>query len=214
MCLQRSKKKSEPSEDDYKPLFISIIAFHKEHRRTGPRSYETQQQYLANRKRGAHILKILKEQGVYPHADLFFTSGLRRADETCELLYGSVDRKVIPDLSEFRFGLFEMKKHEELELRDDYQAWISDQSGDAACPGGESRQLFNKRVKRGYRAIVSTIRDSGVDSALVVCHGGVIVCIMEHLFPDKRDFYEWQPEPGHGYSIKLEPDGTSAYTEI
>lgn len=146
---------------------------------------------------GAAALLALKAQSIYPvDVDLFFTSGLLRTEETLALLYGSVPREALPRLAEFRFGLFEMKSYEELKEQADYRAWISDETGLIACPQGDCRQDFTKRVLSGY----AILREK-TGTVLAVCHGGVIVCIMDELFPGIRHFYEWQPEPGRGYSI-------------
>jgi len=149
---------------------------------------------------GIAELAELKRQGIYPkRADLFFTSGLARAEQTLDLLYGRVQRMALPKLAEFNFGAFEMQSHETLKERGDYQAWISDESGALPCPGGESRQAFARRVAEGYGLLLEHMQD-GKD-LLVVSHGGAIACIMEHLFPGERNFYEWQPMPGRGHAL-------------
>jgi len=149
---------------------------------------------------GIAELAELKRQGIYPkRVDLFFTSGLARAEQTLDLLYGRAQRIALPKLAEFNFGAFEMQSHEALKERGDYQAWISDESGALPCPGGESRQAFARRVAEGYGLLLEHMQD-GKD-LFVVSHGGAIACIMEHLFPDTRNFYEWQPKPGRGHAL-------------
>lgn len=146
---------------------------------------------------GVAELAELKARGIYPAADMYFTSGMARAAQTLELLYGNVKNIPIPDLAEFNFGQFEMKSYDELKGNGAYQAWIMDESGDVACPGGESRNHFDQRVVRGFAKVIKQIRES----AVIICHGGVIVSIMERQFPGQRNFYEWQPKPGRGYSL-------------
>jgi alpha-ribazole phosphatase len=160
---------------------------------------------------GAAEIVRLNEQGIYPPpVDLsFYTSGLLRTEQTLSLLYGPVKRTADLDLAEIRFGAFEMKSYEQLKMQDDYQAWITDESGDAACPGGESKNMFQQRVLRAYEKIVSHGQ-----SALVSCHGGVIVCIMESLFPNQRNFYEWQPQPGYGYTMTYIEGRLHKYTTL
>lgn len=150
---------------------------------------------------GATELIRLKNRGIYPAAGLFFTSGLLRTGQTMDMIYGKVSRKAVPDMAEYAFGLFEMKSHEELGERPDYQAWITDSSGDVPCPNGESRNQFTGRVTAGYRRLAEEIAKAGARSAVVVCHGGVVACVMQSLFPNESSFYEWQPEPGRGYTI-------------
>ena len=150
---------------------------------------------------GIAELADLKKLGIYPkRADLYFTSGLLRAEQTLNLLCGPVRREVLPLLAEYHFGSFEMKSHEELKGHADYQAWITDGTGYIPCPGGDSKQGFTRRVLEGFGLLADKARLTG--PALGVCHGGVIACIMEHLFPNIRNFYEWQPEPGRGYTLE------------
>ena len=140
-------------------------------------------------------------EGVYPvSAGKFFTSGLLRAEETLDIIYGPIPRETVAELAEYRFGQFEMYGYEDLKDRADYQAWIMDTTDTVACPGGESKEQFKERVIAGFLNIVGTC-DAAEESALVICHGGVIACIMDYLWPDTKNFYEWQPQPGRGYSL-------------
>jgi len=151
---------------------------------------------------GVADLMRLRELDIYPkpaESCLYFTSGLLRAEQTLNLIYGSVHRIVLPQFAEYNFGSFEMKSHEELKDHEEYQAWISDETGHIACPSGDSKFSFLSRVLEGYKLLMQNVQ-SGSD-AIVVCHGGVIVCFMEHLFHQTRQLYEWLPEPGRGYTL-------------
>jgi len=151
--------------------------------------------------RGADEIARLAEQGVYPSADMFFTSGLVRTEQTIDIIYGNVEKTAIPRLAEFDFGSFELKSYDELKDREDYQAWITDETGEAGCPGGENKSVFTKRVIEGFNSIVNEAEKNARASVSAACHGGVIVSVMEHLYPGERNFYEWQPEPGRGYTL-------------
>jgi len=161
---------------------------------------------------GVAELANLREQGIYPipaSGSVFFTSGLLRTQQTLDILYGPVKRETLPQLAEFKFGNFEMHSYEELKNQDDYQAWITDETGAISCPGGECRQSFTRRVLTGFEILSSQDNDT-----FAVCHGGTITCIMEHLFPGIRNFYEWQPKPGHGYTIIYTPGEIKQYEAI
>ena len=179
--------------------------------------------------KGKSELLALKERGIYPtSADLYFTSSMKRAKQTLDILYGSVPSESMPQLSEYNFGEFEMKCHDELELRDDYQNWIFDDSGQTPCPGGESRQDFNRRISEGfdilYKNALNQLQPEVATpkapapvkekSTLVICHGGVIVQIMDTLFPNKHNFYEWLPETGRGYTLICTATGFETYRNI
>ena len=121
---------------------------------------------------------------------------------------------IVPALSEYNFGQFEMKSYEDLKHQADYQAWITDETGDVLCPGGESKNQVRKRVLEGYAQVIDTMQQAGHSSVIVVCHGGTIVFVMEHLFPNTKNFYEWQPQPGRGYSIFCSGEEPATYKPI
>ena len=140
--------------------------------------------------------------GCYPAAKQFFTSGMRRTEETLELIYGPVPHGVLPGFREFDFGEYEMKSYEELKDLRPYQLWITDETGNSPCPGGESNRLFHESIFAQYRALLPRLdRDTAV-----VCHGGVIGTLLAvELFPEAgRHFIEWLPQPGGGYAVTLE----------
>ena len=162
---------------------------------------------------GAYDIKSLREQGIYPpHAQAYFTSGLARTQQTLDIICGPVHAAALPQLAECNFGDFEMQSYNQLKDRDDYQAWISDQTGLAACPHGENRRQFERRVLAGYKLLVGKSQELG--TVLAVCHGGVIACIMEHIFPGEQNFYEWQPETGRGYKLEYDREGSCRYKKV
>ena len=165
---------------------------------------------------GAEELISLKNQGIYPSwprmcDGLFFTSGLIRTEQTADIICGNVHRTAAPDIAEFKFGLFEMQSYDELKDREDYQAWITDETGDFQCPGGESKNQFVKRIVDAFNSILDQAGDC---SAVAVCHGGTIACIMEYLYPNEKNFYGWQPKPGRGYTLVYESRRLKLYRTI
>lgn len=150
---------------------------------------------------GIEAIKALAAQGIYPALQglAVYTSGLLRAQQTLEAMYGPVPHDLLPGFREMRFGVFEMRSYEELKNDPDYIAWIEDPSGQVPCPGGESSADFSRRVLSAFKSL-----KGNKQSSLVVCHGGVIATLMQRLFPrEQRHFYQWQPKPGEGYSLFL-----------
>lgn len=142
-------------------------------------------------------LRALKTGMDYPSAEIYITSGMKRTAETLKIQYDKTPDVILPEFREFEFGAFDMKSYDELKGRADYQAWLNAYDT-AHCPGGESQPSFRLRIERGLAKL------SGLNaaSAVIICHGGTIAVIMDILFPGERNFYEWQPDCGHGYSIR------------
>lgn len=124
----------------------------------------------------------------------FVTSGMKRANETLEILFGNVPFSVDSRFREVDFGVFEMKSYEMLKDNPDYQAWISGDNEANVPPGGESGTQMTRRVLEAYAELP--------DGTALVTHGGVIAAIMANLFPNEgKHRYQWQPPNGYGYEI-------------
>ena len=163
---------------------------------------------------GIREILALKGKGIYPEAELYISSGMKRSVETLRLIYGDVDCITVESLREYDFGNFEMHSHYELESIRDYQEWIADEIGDVCCPSGESRIEFSKRVEQGINEVLEEVERCRADSAVVICHGGVIMAIMHALFPDIKNYFEWQSENGLGYTLLYSDGRITGYRDL
>ena len=145
-----------------------------------------------------------------PACDAYVHSGMRRASQTLALLTGRAEGIRIRELREMDFGAFEMRSYAQMKDDTDFIAWIEDPTGEVPCPGGESRNAFRERVLRGGKKLL----DLPAERVTTVCHGGTIVTLMEHWFPQThRLYYEWQPDACRGYAIQFseaKPQGFDA----
>ena len=158
---------------------------------------------------GRAALEERKKTAEYPSPDgmRVLTSGMRRCDETLDILYGCLPREEDPAFREMDFGAFEMRSYEEMKEDPAYLAWITGDNEANVTPGGESGCQMTARVLAGLDRLIGEGRD-----ALLVTHGGVIAAIMAHLFPEaEENRYEWQPKPGGGYAIDLEAGSYRAF---
>lgn len=131
---------------------------------------------------------------------IVFSSPMKRCLETT-LYLGLSNPVIIDELKEIDFGEFENKNYEELNGRDDYQAWI-DSGGKNNYPGGEPLKSFIERSKAGFENIVAKICESECDKAIVVCHGGNIMAILSQLTGE--EYFDFQIKNGEGYLLELE----------
>lgn len=174
---------------------------------------------------GIEQLQKLVLEGIYPKAEqeAFYTTGLRRTEQTLQLIYGEQEHEAISDLREMDFGQFEMKSYEDLKDDPVYRKWAGDESGELKSPGGESVSQFHERICQGFKILMGkhrltelSVRHCGKDAiSTVVCHGGTIASIMESCFPEKREhFYKWIPDPGHGYTLNVKDGEVLDYEEF
>ena len=124
----------------------------------------------------------------------FLTSGMQRANETLNVLFGDVPFEIDPRFREVDFGIFEMKSYDELKDTPEYQAWLAGDNDSNIPPQGESGAQMRRRVLEAFSEIQ--------EDTCLITHGGVIAAIMEALFPEAhKTRYQWQPKNGCGYKI-------------
>ena len=127
----------------------------------------------------------------------FLTSGMKRTNETLQILFGDVPFEIEPRFREVDFGIFEMHSYEELKDTTAYQEWLTGDNETNVPPCGESGVQMKERVLQGFSEIK--------EDTCIITHGGVIAAIMEHLFPDAgKNRYEWQPKNGQGYCLEID----------
>ena len=125
----------------------------------------------------------------------FITSGMKRTNETLQILFGDVPFEVDSRFREVDFGIFEMRSYEDLKDNPDYQRWITGDNNVNVPPNGESGAQMKARVLAAFSEIK--------EDTCIITHGGVIAAIMAHLFPEEnKNLYQWQPKPGCGYAVE------------
>ncbi|MBR0451585.1 MAG: histidine phosphatase family protein [Oscillospiraceae bacterium] len=122
---------------------------------------------------------------------LVYVSPLLRARQTASILFPQAEQRVIPDLRETDFGVFEGRSADEMFDDADYREWV-DGMCLGPCPGGESRGDVTRRAVPAFIEAVHDAEAAGVEEAVFVTHGGVIMSILEELAVPKRDYYEYQ----------------------
>ena len=158
---------------------------------------------------GIAALKELRDRCVWPEIRNFkvYTSGMRRTEETLEILYGDVPHEIVPGLREMDFGQFEMFSYEQLKDDPVYRQWCSGDNDRNLTPGGESGEIMRQRVMEAFYSLVSRREDF-----LAVCHGGPIAAVMAEMFPEEdRTRFQWQPKNGCGYMLELDGKNRTWY---
>ncbi len=153
-----------------------------------------------------------KENNMYPEADIYFTSGMTRANESLRLIKGEVPFTVLPQLEEYNFGDFELRSHDELCENEDYVRWMEDESGHARCLGGESRAEFIARMREGMLRLCEAAAQNGANTVLLLTHGGIISYFTRLFYDDSLSYFDAMPKCGHGVDVVLDYDG--AYIRV
>ena len=144
-----------------------------------------------------------------PESCRYLSSGMLRANETLELLFGAVEYEIAPGFREVDFGRFELGSYEQLKEDPDYLAWITGDNMANTPPGGESGNAMTERVLAAFEEIAARGHN-----AVIVTHGGVIAAIMAALFPEEnKNRYQWQSANGGGYLLTRKA-GTWEYETV
>lgn len=156
---------------------------------------------------GIQALQRLKEKGIYPKADMVFSSPMNRCIETADILYPGQKISQILEWKEMNFGAFEGKNYKELNGDLRYQAWI-DSNGTLAFPGGEGRDEFVFRCQKGFCHMLRELekqphkeQQRKLQIALIV-HGGTIMALLSSFYGG--EYFDYQTSNGRGYSCQLE----------
>ncbi|XOQ44859.1 MAG: Alpha-ribazole phosphatase [Clostridium sp.] len=156
--------------------------------------------------RGAEHLRTLMKKHPYPQAQAYISSPLRRCTETMGILYPESKPILVPDLRECDFGDWEGKTAQEIAAQDDrFRQWVAGNGKQITPPNGEDGATFAQRVCSAFERIVEGLMRSGMTSAVIVTHGGVIMSILATYGLPRAEFYDWMMEPGCGYSMRIIP---------
>ncbi len=139
----------------------------------------------------------------HPAGQKLYASPMRRCMETAEIFYPGQKVCVVDSLRECDFGEFENKNYLELSDNPHYQQWI-DSNGTLPFPGGETREMFQRRSVSAFDWVVEDALLQNLSSVAIVAHGGTVMSILERYGRPKGDYYSWHPENAGGYLLELD----------
>ncbi len=148
---------------------------------------------------GIDELKALKEKGGYPCIDGLhvYTSGMKRAEQTLEVLYGDVKHDILPDFREMDFGCFEMRRRDDPEML----AWLKQNGSGITVPFPDGESITGA-LTRGHQACAKLVALD--QDALVVGHGALIGKLAETMFPGSfKHFSGAVAIPRYGYGCRM-----------
>lgn len=153
---------------------------------------------------GMQQMEEARKLGGYPTADVYYTSPRLRCIQTMYALYPGQDCYEVPGFDEMNFGDWEGKTADDLQGDETFSAWLQDSMRNAP-PNGESTAEFYARICRTFEMIVEGMIRSGVQSAIIVTHSGIIMHLLARYGLPQASFYDWMTEPGRGYSLRIMP---------
>jgi len=159
-------------------------------------------------KKGVKEIKTYCNKNIYPKDCQLFTSPMKRAISSLELIYQE-EYKICNDLKETDFGDWEGKSYQNLKNDPSYLSWINDPVLNYP-PNGEKFSDFKNRVVNEYKKILSLNNNNKV----IMSHGGTIRAIMSELIDPTKSFFEFNINNGLGYALDYQDGYLINYEEI
>lgn len=149
---------------------------------------------------GIDSLNFLKTNYKYPDVQKIYTSPMKRAVETCEIIYPDRDYTAVDNLRECNFGEFENQTFTQLSQNENFAKWIS--KGDEFAPkGGEKNADFAQRCANGLNEVFMDMMKNNITEAACVCHGGVMAILLGMYAYPRKPFHEWTSDSGCGFTV-------------
>ncbi len=168
---------------------------------------------------GREEIRGLMQRFAYPHVNTVFSSPLRRAVETVEMIFPDAkDKIILADLRENSFGEFEGRRVRELLQDENFKKWM-DPAQHYTPKGGESAPEFHKRCSEVLMGMFEYMMKTNTEQAACVTHGGVIMSMLAQRGMPKRAPEMWMADRGCGYVLQCSPemwmrDGIAEVSEI
>ena len=153
---------------------------------------------------GRAQLKTLKKDFDYPVVPLVFTSPMKRATETAEILFPGVRQIELDDLREMAFGKFEGRAVQELVKDPEFAQWM-DPTSRTVPAGAEDRQMFFNRTSSMLMKMFEYMLRTHTEEAACVTHGGVIMMLMAAYALPRAPMHEWAADDGCGFTLRITP---------
>ena len=153
---------------------------------------------------GVEELEELRREYEYPRVQKVYVSPLTRCLQTADILFPDIPAEPVADLKEYDFGLFEDKTMPELAGEPAFQAWTAGGMADPP-PGGEDRFEFDKRIKRGFAAVLGDMMKNKIFDAALVTHGGILMGLLAAYGYPRRKPLDWRIDNGKGYTALITP---------
>ncbi len=151
---------------------------------------------------GKNQLEQLKAEFIYPGINTVFSSPLKRAVETAEILFNTAkDKIILQDLAENNFGEFEGRQIKELVNDENFKKWVT--PGENYTPeGGECTRDFHARCGNVLMQMFEHMMKTGIEQAACVTHGGVIMSALAQKGMPKYPPEHWMADSGCGYVLQ------------
>lgn len=153
---------------------------------------------------GIASLKEYKKSHHYPKTDRYYSSDLKRAVQTFDILFSDEVKldHTYPELREIYYGELEGKTGADSPINFNENFFLNNRVFE-----GEIVSEFSYRIYKKLIEILKDLREHNLNSATIVCHAGVIKMLV--ILLEKRpfsDFSKINAPNGLGYILNIALD--------
>ena len=142
-------------------------------------------------------------RGVYPRAEMVFTSAQQRCRETARLIYPMIPSIVMDRLGALDVGACTGRRYHEIAGDEGFAHW-ADNRQLLPLGQGEPPHLFYTRCMLAFQDIVREAVSKGVKTAAVITHKMVIVSLIQRFCIPRSPYKNWAVPYGNGYLLQYD----------
>ncbi len=152
---------------------------------------------------GIEKLLEIKEENIFPKTDVYFSSDLKRAVKTSEILFDKKQPILNKNFRELHFGALEKKYFADIDIVQIFKDWYED---DVVCDA-ETYTDFSKRIIFALYELLDDLVKRDASSFTLTSHSCTMRMIKSHLQNiDKYNFLDIRIKNGHGFIAQINYD--------
>ncbi len=152
---------------------------------------------------GRIALKEIKETIDFPETDKYFSSNMKRAKETAQILFPEKKINERAGFRELNFGDLEGKLFKDIDIIEIFRIWCLGEE----LVGAETYDIFRERVSNAIDDTLSELVADGLSSFTLVSHSCTMRAIKSYLDnSDRYHFMDFNPKNGEVYEADISYD--------
>jgi alpha-ribazole phosphatase len=148
----------------------------------------------------SNFLRRKALRGVYPRAELVFSSGLARCVQTADIIYPNVPKVLLRDFRAPDYGSFEGLNAKKLMQREDFVKWASSCALES-YPGGEDPYAVTARSVGAFVGVAMEMAAKGLTTSAIISHRQVIISVLQRFQIPRSRYTHWEIPHGGGYLL-------------
>ncbi len=152
---------------------------------------------------GAWEIERKAASGLYPAAELVYTSKQLCCRETAGLIYPNVPVVVLNGLENVNLGLYTGKYYHEIAEDKLFNQWVNDRAL-GPFPGGESPHQATARGLQAFFKISEEMLHKGIGAVSIVTHRIIISSILQRFHIPRSTYADWSVGYGGGYTMQYD----------